>query len=177
MQGRCRGDDERVKNIILCGFMGCGKSTIGRRLSYKTEKEFVDMDAYIEEKAGMTVKEIFEKYGEEKFRELETEACRELSEKSDLIIASGGGTLTFQENIDILKSTGRIVYICISYERLCERLKRDTRRPLLQVENRNEVIKELLEKRTPVYEKAASVYVDGNFTSGQVADIILGILY
>ncbi|MBQ5347763.1 MAG: shikimate kinase [Ruminococcus sp.] len=165
-----------MKNIILCGFMGCGKSTIGRKLSQRLEKEFVDMDRYIEAKEGLTVKEIFEKYGEEKFRELETQACRELSEKSDLIIAAGGGTLTFQRNIDILSSTGRIVYVDVKYEMLCERLKRDTRRPLLQVENRNEVIKELLEKRRPIYERAASIYIDGNFTSGKVANIILGIL-
>ena len=165
-----------MKNIILCGFMGCGKSTIGRKLSQRLEKEFVDMDRYIEAKEGLTVKEIFEKYGEEKFRELETQACRELSEKSDLIIAAGGGTLTFQRNTDILSSTGRIVYVDVKYEMLCERLKRDTRRPLLQVENRNEVIKELLEKRRPIYERAASIYIDGNFTSGKVANIILGIL-
>lgn len=165
-----------MKNIILCGFMGCGKSTIGRKLSQRLEKEFVDMDRYIEAKEGLTVKEIFEKYGEEKFRELETQACRELSEKSDLIIAAGGGTLTFQRNIDILSSSGRIVYVDVKYEMLCERLKRDTRRPLLQVENRNEVIKELLEKRRPIYERAASIYIDGNFTSGKVANIILGIL-
>lgn len=165
-----------MKNLILCGFMGCGKSTIGRKLAAKLEKEFVDMDRYIEAKENMTVSEIFEKYGEEKFREIETEACKELALKSDLIIAAGGGTLTFQRNIDILKETGRIIYIDVKYEMLCERLKRDTRRPLLQVENRNEVIKELLEKRRPIYERAASIYIDGNFTSGRVANIVLGIL-
>lgn len=157
--------------------MGCGKSTIGRKLSAKTDMPFIDLDRYIEDKAGITVKEIFEKYGEEKFREMETEACRELSEKEGLIIAAGGGTLTFQRNIDILKKTGRIIYIDVKYEILCERLKRDTRRPLLQVENRNEVIKELLEKRAPIYKKAASVYIDGNFSTNRVTEIILGILY
>ncbi len=166
-----------MKNIILCGFMGCGKSTIGRKLSAKTDMPFIDLDRYIEDKAGITVKEIFEKYGEEKFREMETEACRELSEKEGLIIAAGGGTLTFQRNIDILKKSGRIIYIDVKYEILCERLKRDTRRPLLQVENRNEVIKELLEKRAPIYKKAASVYIDGNFSTNRVTEIILGILY
>ncbi len=165
-----------MKNLILCGFMGCGKSTIGRRLSKMTDKPFVDLDRYIEKKAGLTVKEIFEKYGEDKFRELETEACRELAEKSGYIIAAGGGTLTFRRNIDILKETGRIIYINVSYEMLCERLSRDTRRPLLQVENRNEVIKELLEKRAPIYSDAASIHIDGNFTSNRVAEIILGVL-
>lgn len=166
-----------MKNIILCGFMGCGKSTIGRKLSARTDMPFVDLDRYIEEKENMTVKEIFEKYGEEKFRELESEACVELAEKSGLIIAAGGGTLTFQKNIDTLKKSGRIIYIDVKYEMLCERLKRDKRRPLLQVEDRNAVIKELLEKRAPIYKKAASIYVDGNFTSNRVSEIILGILH
>ncbi len=165
-----------MKNIILCGFMGCGKSTIGRRLSKKTGAEFVDMDKYIEEKAGLTVAEIFEQFGEEGFRKMEREACRELAEKSGLIIAAGGGTLTFRENVDVLGSTGRIVFINVSYEQLCERLKRDTRRPLLQVENRNERIRELLTERLPMYNRAASIVVDGNFNSAVVTDFILGIV-
>ncbi len=165
-----------MKNVVLCGFMGCGKSTIGRIMAKRADLTFVDMDRYIEEKEGMTVSEIFEKFGEARFRELETEACRELSEQENLVIASGGGTLTFQKNIDILKSSGKIVFVDVSYENLCERLKRDTRRPLLQVENRNETIARLLEERLPVYRRAASVIVNGNFNSGVVANNILGIL-
>lgn len=165
-----------MNNIILCGFMGCGKSTIGRILSKREELTFVDMDRYIEEREQMTVSEIFEKFGESRFREIETEVCRELSQKDNLVIATGGGTLTFQRNIDILKSTGRIIFIDVSFEQLCDRLRHDTRRPLLQVENRNEVIRELLEKRLPIYRSAASIIVNGNFNSGVVASNILGIL-
>lgn len=165
-----------MNNIILCGFMGCGKSTIGRILSKRAGLEFVDMDLYIQDKAGMTVSEIFEKYGEERFREMETEACRELAERENLVIAAGGGTLAFQRNIDILKSSGKIIFIDVSYENLCIRLRRDTRRPLLQVENRDERIKELLEKRLPVYRGAASVIMNGNFTSGVVASNIMSVI-
>lgn len=165
-----------MNNIILCGFMGCGKSSIGRKLSNKCDRQFVDMDKYIEEKAGMTVSEIFESKGESGFRELETEACRELSEKENLIIAAGGGTLTFPQNVEILKKGGKIIFIDVSYENLCERLKRDTCRPLLQVENRNEVIRELLEKRLPLYKAAASVYVNGNFSSSCVAGNIFSTI-
>lgn len=165
-----------MNNIILCGFMGCGKSTIGRILSKRAGLEFVDMDLYIQDKAGMTVSEIFEKYGEERFREMETEACRELAERENLVIAAGGGTLAFQRNIDILKSSGRIIFIDVSYENLCIRLRRDTRRPLLQVENRDERIKELLEKRLPIYRGAASVIMNGNFTSGVVASNIMSVI-
>lgn len=156
--------------------MGCGKSTIGRIMSKKADLSFVDMDRYIEEKQNMTVAEIFEKYGEEGFRDLEHEACLELSQREDQVIAAGGGTLTFKRNIDALKSSGRIIFIDVSYENLCERLKRDTRRPLLQVENRNERIKELLEKRLPIYRGAASIIVNGNFSSRVVAYNILGII-
>lgn len=166
-----------MNNIILCGFMGCGKSSVGRKLASKTEREFVDMDRYIEEKAGKTVSEIFAEQGEEAFREMEREACRELSEREDLIIAAGGGTLTFKENVETLRKGGRIVFIDVSYENLCKRLSRDTRRPLLQVENRNERIKELLEQRLPLYKSAAGVFVNGNFSSARVADNIIGILY
>ncbi len=165
-----------MNNIILCGFMGCGKSSIGRKLAAKTKREFVDMDKYIEEKTGMTVTRIFAEKGESGFREIETEACRELSEKENLIIAAGGGTLTFPQNVEILRKGGKIFYIEVSYENLCERLKRDTRRPLLQVENRNEVIKELLDKRLPLYRAAASVYVNGNFSSTRVANNIFNII-
>ena len=165
-----------MNNIVLCGFMGCGKSTIGRKLAAKTGMTFVDIDRYIEEKQGMTVAEIFDRFGEERFRELETEACRELSQTSGTVIAAGGGTLTFQRNIDLLKSTGRIVLVEVSYENLCNRLRNDKKRPLLQVENREERIRELLDKRLPIYRAAASVYVDGNFSSSRVADIILRIL-
>jgi shikimate kinase len=165
-----------MNNIILCGFMGCGKSTIGRILSKRAGLEFVDMDLYIQDKAGMTVSEIFEKYGEERFRKMETEACRELAERENLVIAAGGGTLAFQRNIDILKSSGKIIFIDVSYENLCIRLRRDTRRPLLQVENRDERIKELLEKRLPIYRGAASVIMNGNFTSGVVASNIMSVI-
>ena len=165
-----------MNNIILCGFMGCGKSSIGRVLARRTKRGFVDMDRYIEEKTNMTVAEIFAEKGESGFREIETEACRELSGRENLIIAAGGGTLTIPLNVEILKKGGRIIYIEVSLENLCERLKHDTRRPLLQVENRVEVIEELLNKRLPLYRKAASVYVNGNFNSSVVAGNILSII-
>ena len=85
-------------------------------------------------------------------------------------------TKLVEEIVPRMKKGGRIFYIEVSYENLCERLKRDTRRPLLQVENRNEVIKELLDKRLPLYRAAASVYVNGNFSSTRVANNILSIL-
>ena len=88
------GEKFKVNNIVLCGFMGCGKSTVGKNIARKSGRKFLDMDSYIEEKAGMTVSEIFEKYGEEKFRDMEHDACVELAGLEGLVIASGGKILS-----------------------------------------------------------------------------------
>ena len=97
------------KSIVLCGFMGCGKSTIGSLLARKMGMAFVDMDSYIEKKEGKSVSEIFAQSGEEHFRMLEREAAKELAGKKGLVIATGGGTLTFRENVDTLRKSGSIV--------------------------------------------------------------------
>ena len=98
----------KQKNIILCGFMGCGKSTVGTLLAKKTGMAFVDLDSYIEKQENKTIARIFEESGEAHFRELEKQAARALSEKKGVVIAAGGGTLTFQENVDSLKNGGII---------------------------------------------------------------------
>lgn len=162
-----------MNNIILCGFMGCGKTTVGKYLSTLANMKFVDMDKYIEKKADMTVSEIFEKFGEEGFRDMEYKACLELSRSTDYVIASGGGTLVFDRNVEVLSKTGTIVLIDVSYETLCKRLKTDKKRPLLQCENRNEKIKELLNKRMPLYKKASAVTVNGDRSSKKVAQEII----
>ena len=162
-----------MNNIILCGFMGCGKTTVGKYLSTLANMKFVDMDKYIEKKADMTVSEIFEKFGEDGFRDMEHKACLELSQSTDYVIASGGGTLVFDRNVEALSKTGTIVLIDASYETLCNRLKNDKKRPLLQCENRNEKIKELLNKRIPLYKKASAVTVNGDQSSKKVAQEIL----
>ncbi|MGN1130993.1 MAG: shikimate kinase [Ruminococcus sp.] len=161
-----------MNNIILCGFMGCGKTTVGKNLSTLANMKFVDMDKYIEKKADMTVSQIFEKFGEEGFRDMEHKACLELSESTDYVIASGGGTLVFDRNVEVLSKTGTIVLIDVSYETLCNRLKNDKKRPLLQCENRNEKIKELLNKRMPLYKKASAVTVNGDQAPKKVAQEI-----
>mgnify|MGYP002908643520 FL=1 len=98
-----------MNNIVLCGFMGCGKSTVGKNIARKSGRKFLDMDSYIEEKAGMTVSEIFEKYGEEKFRDMEHDACVELAGLEGLVIASGGGAFTFKRNVEAFKGKDKIL--------------------------------------------------------------------
>lgn len=164
-----------MKNIILCGFMGCGKSTVGKLLAKKMGLSFVDMDSYIEEKAGMTVKEIFAKFGEPHFRDLEHQACIELNSTGNKVIGAGGGTLTFDRNTEVLKQNGTVVFLDVSYEVLCSRLKNDTTRPLLQCENRNEKIKELLEARTPIYKSVSDITINGDLVPNKVVpEIIVG---
>jgi shikimate kinase len=164
------------KNIILCGFMGCGKTTLGENLKKKTGMPLIDTDAYIEKSQGKTITEIFAEQGEEYFRELEYQACKELSQKRGVIISTGGGALTFQRNVDVLKETGTIVLIDVPLEVLKERLRHDTTRPLLQRPDRDKAMKELFDKRMPVYKKSADIVINGNKSPMQVTlDIINNI--
>ena len=161
------------KNIILCGFMGSGKSTVGRRVAELSGRTFLDMDNYIEQKQGMTIPEIFHQKGEPAFRAMEAEAVKELSQKDGLVIASGGGTLLQKENADLFRSTGTVVLLDVSPAALKERLKNDTARPLLQQPDRNAVIDRLLSERMPKYRAACDVSVDGNAPACEVAKGVL----
>lgn len=148
-------------NIVLSGFMGCGKTTIGRQLASALRMQFVDMDLYIEKKTGKTVKEIFAENGEAYFRALETETVRELSTSENYVIATGGGTLMQPVNVEEFhKGGGTIYFLDVPLAALQERLKNDKRRPLLQTPNRNEVIEKLLTERKPKYLASADVVVD-----------------
>lgn len=161
-----------MDNIVLCGFMGCGKTTVGRRLAEMTGFRFVDMDAYIEEQAGMTVPAIFERYGEAAFRQREREACAALARQNGLVIAAGGGALTFPENAAVLRSTGCIVLIAVSPEAVLQRLRDDNTRPLLARTDKETAVRELHARRLPLYRAAADIEVDGEQEPGQVAQAI-----
>lgn len=160
-------------NIILCGFMGCGKSTVGALLAKKTGMSFVDLDTYIENKTKMTVSKIFEKYGEDRFRAMEREAARELSEKKGIVLAAGGGTLTFEVNVQTLSKSGTIVLLDMPVEEIAERLKNDRTRPLLNRPDKVRIMKELYDKRLPLYRHAADVSVNAAQSPLQVCMEIL----
>ncbi len=150
-----------MRNVVLCGFMGCGKTTVGRQLATLTGRRFVDMDDYIEERAGMTPSEIFARYGEEDFRRREREACRTLAGQSGLVIAAGGGALTFPENVKALAPSCTIVLLEVSPETVLARLAGDATRPLLVREDKEAAVHELFAQRLPLYRAAATVCVDG----------------
>jgi len=151
----------RKKNIVLCGFMGSGKSTIGKLLSRKMGMAFIDLDDYIEKKESKSVSRIFADSGEEYFRQLERDAVKELAYKKSIILATGGGTLTFQQNVDILKNAdNKIILLDLPVEVVAKRLKGDTKRPLLNRPDKEKVMRELYEKRLPLYRSAADIVVN-----------------
>lgn len=160
-----------MEHVILIGFMGCGKSTVGYRLSYKLKKCLIDTDQLIERRAGMTIRDMFAQKGESYFRQKETECLNSLyHELGSRIIALGGGTPMREENRDIIKGLGKVVYLKASPETIYSRVKHDTKRPLLQCENPRERIEALLKERGPVYESLADIiiHVDGK----QIKDVV-----
>lgn len=148
-------------NIILIGFMGSGKTSVGIKLSYQMKRIMIDTDKWIEQKQKMSVSEIFAAFGEEEFRRMETRCLERLMECADhQIISAGGGLPMRKENHPLLKELGKVFYLRVSPETVYERLKNDTTRPLLQVENPKERIRTLLLDRGPVYEACADVIID-----------------
>ena len=155
------------ENVVLTGYMGCGKSTVGQALAEKTGKDFLDTDAAIEEMQGCCIREIFEEQGEEAFRDMETELLRHLSETCvNTVIATGGGIVLRSENRELLKKTGQVVWLKASPEETLKRVKNDTGRPLLDSASEQEMaekIQHMLRERGPAYSAAAdrTVMTDG----------------
>lgn len=143
-----------MKNIILTGFMGTGKTAVGRELSRLLDMKLIDVDTEIEKSEKITINEIFKQFGEPRFREIETDMVRKLSESKNAIISTGGGAVLKQENMDILRKNGVIVCLTASPETILQRTNNNSDRPLLQVENPLASIKELLNFRKPFYQKA-----------------------
>ena len=161
-------------NIVLIGFMGCGKSSVGAHLADFFHYPMIDTDQWIEKEASQTISDIFATNGETYFRQLEREAIVTLSESLSKTIVSTGGGLPIQEgNGDLLKKVGLVVYLKVSKETVLQRLKGDTTRPLLQGENVEQKVEELLNFRSPIYEKTAdvTVVVDGKDFSEIVQEI------
>jgi len=166
----------KQKNIFLVGFMGAGKSTVGKILAEKTGYSFYDADQYIEEQAGTTITQIFAEHGEPYFRDLESNATEEMAKKENQVIATGGGVVQRDRNWNAMKNNGITVYLKASIETIWERIKDDTTRPLLQVENPVETARELLNKRASMYEKADIIVLTDNLSLEQAADEILALL-
>lgn len=148
-----------MKSIYLCGFMGCGKSHIGKMLSNILGMPLTDLDKYIVNAEKMQIPEIFEKFGEPHFRALEAKYIRELSDGN--IVATGGGALINDETAKFAREAGMSVYIRTSFEICYRRIKGDTNRPLV-MNNTPEALRELYDKRDVIYRKNSTFMVNGN---------------
>jgi len=162
-----------MKNIILTGFMGTGKTAIGRKLSMLLNMELIDVDTEIEKSQQMTIGEIFKQFGEPRFREIETEMIQKLSERKDVIISTGGGAVLKEENMDALRKQGIIICLMASPQTILKRTSHNSNRPLLKVEDPFEKIKELLNFRKPFYEKADILIDTEDKTPLQIAEEII----
>ncbi|HEY0455521.1 MAG TPA: shikimate kinase [Verrucomicrobiae bacterium] len=143
-----------IQNLALIGFMGTGKSSVGRIVAAQIHFQFVDSDELIESRAGCSINEIFKKSGEEVFRRVEKQIVQELSTYEKTVIATGGGLAANPENMASLKSHALVVCLWASPEVIWERVRTQTHRPLLQTPDPFARIKELLAAREPIYKQA-----------------------
>jgi shikimate kinase len=156
--------------------MGCGKSTLGKRLAKHAGLQFIDMDHYIEKRNCKTVPQLFEEFGEEGFRKRERKALEELSEFTDVVIATGGGAPCFFDNIDLMNRTGKTIFLNIDPKILASRLlKSQTERPLIKGKSKEELIgfiDETLKKRNAYYKQAHCQITKPNMDLDELVEII-----
>jgi shikimate kinase len=147
--------------IFLTGFMGVGKTTVGKRLGELQQLPVIDMDHYIEEKEGRRIKDIFREKGEGHFRSLETAALKELL-KMEAVITTGGGIVERKENREMLATVKTVFHLFCSFEVLWERLEGDSERPLVQ-KNSMDGLLELYNRRLPLYKNVSNIEIDTTY--------------
>lgn len=156
--------------------MGSGKTTIGKQLARITSMKYVDLDQYIEQQQNMTISEIFAKYGEDYFRDLEYKASVEIAEGRGYIISAGGGTLLYERNVEALKKSCTVILLDVPLKTIKYRLRNDKKRPLLQRPDKDKVMEEMYNNRLPLYKKASDYIVNANKTPLQTAEEIAGLI-
>lgn len=145
-----------MNNIYLTGMMGCGKTTTGKILAGITGRTFFDTDELIERKAGVSIAEIFERFGEAHFRRMESDALEEISEQNDAVVACGGGIVLDEKNVEVMKETGRIIYLDRDIEELIQTVETG-KRPLLK--DGQQKVRQIFAARKSIYEQAADYRV------------------
>ena len=159
-------------NIILIGYMGCGKTTLGRKVSFREKIALLDTDKMIEQKQGRTVSEIFDTDGEAAFRQMETDCLEEIMTYEErYVISVGGGLPMKEENRKLLKELGTVLYLRARPDTIYGRLKNDTTRPLLRGDDPEGKIWTMIGVRGPVYEEVADAVIDVDEKS---YDMIIG---
>lgn len=162
-----------MKNIVLIGFMGTGKTTIAAKLADKLGMRYVSIDDMIEKKEKRTINEIFTKSGEDYFRDVESAIVREVSIMDGLVIDAGGGVVIREENLVNLKEGGMVICLTADEDTILGRTKKYKHRPLLNVEDPKRKIRDLMKKRAPLYSKADHTIDTGKMTVKQVIDEII----
>ncbi len=174
----------KTKRLYLAGFMGSGKSTLGLILANKIGWDFFDLDKLIEAKFGMKVVDIFREFGEDEFRKAETDTLTEVSKHDDSVISLGGGTIAFGDNLKIVKKHGKLIYLSSSPEKILERLKFKTDRPLFQTTSNVNATREeamakivsMLEKRKPYYSQADLEFSTDRMSVGRSVELLAKII-
>lgn len=162
------------KTIVLIGFMGAGKSTVGRALAKVSDMPLVDLDALIVQQQGRTIPAIFAEQGEDVFRKFETEALRSLSDADPIVLATGGGIVGCPENWKLMRCLGRVIYLRASWETLRGRLAGSSGRPLASSDRSEADIANLLQQRIPLYEQADLIIdTDGREVDDVVREIMM----
>jgi shikimate kinase len=162
------------KNIFLIGPMGAGKSSVGKYLAYQLGMDFYDTDEEIENRTGVEIGWIFDIEGEAGFRRRETAVIKELAHCPNIVLATGGGSILEEENRDILKNHGTIIYLEVTLDFQQHRTLNESRRPLLRVKNKQEILEKLYHERSPLYEMIADykIHTD-NRSIREVSDEII----
>ena len=162
------------RNIFLIGPMGSGKTAVGRQLARQLKLEFIDSDAEIEHRTGVDIPYIFEKEGEEGFREREREVIDSLTLLTNVVIATGGGAILRHENQEHLSTRGTVVYLQTGIEQQLERTRHGRQRPLLYTDDPEAKLRELMQMRLPIYESLADITVstDGRQVRAVTDEII-----
>ena len=163
-------------NIIITGFMGTGKSVVAKELARKLKMEFTDIDRIIEERHGMSVADIFTGQGEKYFREQENKLVKELSQKENTVIATGGGTLLSSDNARILGQRGQIICLYADSQTIYNRVNKKNNRPLLKRENVLSEINRLLKERKKAYNNFTTKIDTTNLSIQEVVDKIIALL-
>lgn len=144
----------KLRNIILVGFMGTGKTAVGHELSSSLSIPFIDTDDIIEENSGIKISDIFEQFGEKYFRNLESEAVKEACSHKQAVISAGGGAVIRRKNVRVMKESGIVFCLSATPEEIWKRVKSETHRPLLEVPEPFKKIKQMLAERAPYYARA-----------------------
>jgi shikimate kinase len=162
------------RNLVLIGFMGSGKSSVGRELAKRWNFRFLDTDAMIRHKYDLSIPEIFAKHGENFFREAEYQALVRLRGITSTIIATGGGIVTQPRNLPLLRALGPVIWLCADQTTILDRVGKSAHRPMLNQANPEESVTRLLKERVPLYRQAADLRIEtSELTHREVADRIV----